>query len=285
MNKFVLIFVAAVAASCSSGGNPEGYSYTWTKHVMDGHLTGVTAATADNVEEAMGTVSDGVYTAPNGRVFSCGSTPAVANDMLEVQPRMAALKEVIGWCEQNMSARAPESALSNWEVDTIMEETEKLTGKKVDLGFANFGGIRTSFSKGPVLMDDLVSMFPFKNYLCYVRLSGRDVRRIFERFAKSGHVQVVGGVEFVVKDHKIKTLLIGGKPLDDNKEYGVATIDFLLDGGDGMNIAQNARELIQTEVKVFDALLPAVRKFAEEGKPISYHTDGRVQILDFKEIH
>lgn len=284
MKKLILILAAAAAVSCS-GGKPEGYTFTWTKHVIDGHLTGVTAATADNVPEAMGTISDGVYTAPNGNVFAKGCTPAVANDMLEVQPRMAALKEVIGWCEEDMRARGPESALSNWEVDTIMEKTEEITGKKVDIGFTNFGGIRTSLSAGPVLRDDLESMFPFKNYLCYVRLSGRDVRKMFESFASSGHVQVVGGVKFIVKDHKIQTLLIGGKPLDDSRDYGVATIDFLLDGGDGLNIAKNAKELIQTEVKVIDVMLPAARRFAEEGKPISYHTDGRVQILDFEERH
>lgn len=281
MRKTVLIAAAVFAVSCA-GTKPEGYTFTWKKHVMDGSLTGVTSPNAENVPEALGTVADGIYTAPNGNVFRKGSTPAVAQDMLEVQPALAGLKEVIGRCETPMSAHSPESELSNWTVDTIMEETERITGKKIDIGFTNFGGIRTSLSEGPVLREDLESMFPFKNYLCYVRLKGSDVRALFERFAAK-RVEVVGGVQFVIKDRKIQSLLIGGKPLDDNREYGVATIDFLLDGGDGLSIAKNARELIVTEEKVIDAMLPAARKFAEEGKPISYHKDGRVTIISSKE--
>lgn len=281
MRKTIILFAAIAAVSCAQT-RQEGYTFTWTKHIMDGSRTGVTSPTAENVPEAIGTIENGVYTAPNGRAFRNGSTPAVVADMLEVQPEMAALKEVIGWCEHEMSARSPESELSNWTVDTVMEETERLTGKKIDVGFTNFGGIRTFFAEGPILREDLEAMFPFNNYLCYVRLKGSDLRALFERFAKN-RVEVVGGVKFVIKDRKIETLLVDGKPIDDNKDYGVATIDFLLDGGDGVSIAKNAKELITTDVKVIDAMLPAARRFAEEGKPISYHKDGRVTIISSKE--
>ncbi|MCQ2182206.1 MAG: 5'-nucleotidase C-terminal domain-containing protein [Bacteroidales bacterium] len=283
MKKSVIILAAFAAISCAQT-KQEGYSFVWTKHVMDGSLTGVTSPNAENVPEALGTIENGVYTAPNGKVFRGGSTPAVVADMLEVQPQMADLKQVIGYCEKEMSAYSPESELSNWTVDTVMEETARLTGKKVDVGFTNFGGIRTFFPEGPVLREDVEAMFPFKNYLCYVSLKGSDLRALFERFAKK-RVEVVGGVEFVIKDRKIQKLLVGGKPVDDNKYYGVATIDFLLDGGDGVSIAKNAKELIITDVKVVDAMLPAARKFAEEGKPISYHTDGRVRIISSKEAN
>lgn len=281
MRKLIFALAALAAVSCALPSQ-EGYTFTWTKHVIDGSLTGVTSPTADNVPEALGTIENGVYTAPNGRVFKGGSTPAVAADMLEVQPDMAVLKEVIGHCDHEMSARSPESELSNWTVDTIMEETAKITGKKIDVGFTNFGGIRTFFAEGPVLREDVEAMYPFKNYLCYVKLKGSDLRALFERFAKK-RVEVVGGVKFVIKDRRIETLLVGGKPIDDNRDYGVATIDFLLDGGDDLSIAKNAKELIITEVKVVDAMLPAARKFAEEGKPISYRTDGRVTIISSKE--
>lgn len=277
MRKLLILFAALAAAGCVQP-NQEGYTFTWTKHVIDGSLTGVTFPTAENVTEAIGTYENGVYTAPNGRVFKSGSTPAVANDILAVQPDMAGLKEVIGYCDQPMRARSPESELSNWTVDTIMEETAKITGKTIDVGITNFGGIRVSLSEGPVLREDMESMFPFKNYLCYVRLKGSDLRALFKQFAEN-RVEVVGGVKLVVKDRKIQSLLVGGKPIDDNREYGVATIDFLLDGGDKVSVAKNAKELIITETKIIDVMLPAAKKFAGEGKPISYFKDGRVVII------
>lgn len=272
---FVFISVLAVAAGCCS--KPEdGYVFTWRKHVIDGHMTGVTAANADNVAEAFGTVEDGVYTAPNGRVFKCGSTPAAVYDMLAVQPQMADLKRVIGFCEEPMKSHRPESNLSDWAADMLLEAVEEATGRKADFSVLNFGGIRTSLGVGEVLKDDLVSMFPFKNYVSYVRLSGKDVKVIFERFA-SGRVEAFGGARLVVKDGGIQSLEIGGKPFDERKEYALATIDFLLDGGDGHNLAKNARELVITDVKVGDVMLAKAKAFAPA--PIAYETDGRYQVI------
>lgn len=270
-----LVSVLAVAAGCCSEPQ-DGYEFTWKKHVIDGHITGVTAANADNVAEAFGTVEDGVYTAPNGKVFKCGAAPAAAYDMLAVQPQMSDLKQVIGFCEEPMASRRPESNLSDWAADMLLEAVSEVTGRKADFSVINFGGIRTSLGVGEVLKDDLVSMFPFKNYVSYVRLSGKDVKTIFERFA-SGRVEAFGGARLVVEDGKISSLEIGGKPFDERKEYALATIDFLLDGGDGHNLAKNAKELIITDIKVGDVMLEKAKAFAPS--PIAYQVDGRYQVI------
>ena len=274
MKKF--LFLAAVLALCA--GCTQTYRYSWRSHVVDAHRTGVTIATADNVPEAMGTVEDGVYTAPNGRVFDCGATPAVAYHMISFQPRMADLKTVIGHCDEDMVARTPESTLSNWAVDEVMRKTAEVTGKKVDVGIINIWGIRSAFTKGDIIKDDVDSMFPFRNYLCYVDVPGAELLEIFEHFAKS-KLEVVGGVNFVIKDRAIEKLEIGGEPFDVNKHYGVATIDFLLDGGDSLTIAKNARELIITKEKVGDVMMDYVIRTEAAGKAVSYQKDGRVTII------
>ena len=87
------------------------------------------------------------------------------------QPAMARVKEVIGYSTEALSKSYPESKLSNWTVDTIMEKVASLSGKKVDVGFANFGGIRVDMPKGDILLDDIQSMFPFKNNLVYIEHS------------------------------------------------------------------------------------------------------------------
>ncbi len=269
-----LIALAALtllACSCE-------YSYSWQKSVMDGHRTGVSAPAADNVPAALGTLSGDTYTAPNGKTFAKGSaTYAAAQELIAVQPRMAALKEVIGHTDRSFEAHSPESELSNWLVDHVMEDVARLTGRKVDVGICNFGGIRVDLPKGEVQMDDLVSMFPFTNYLTYVGLKGSDLQAIFDYMAET-RPQVLGGVKFVLTDHHIDTLLVGGKPIDPNRTYGVATIDFLLDGGDGLTVAKNARELIITDCLIIDSMLPYARSFAAEGKNIDYFTDGRVVV-------
>lgn len=245
---------------------------------MDGSRTGVRAAEGDNVPQALGKFDAGVYSAPNGKVFNCGSTPAVAKLMLDAQAPMAPLREVVAYAPVAIPKERPESPLSNLTVDILMAQTAAATGRKVDAGIMNFGGIRLdAIPAGNVLLDDFVSMFPFKNHLCLVQLRGADLRKLFEQMAASG-MQVVGGVRLVVADGRLESAEVGGAPLDDAREYGVATIDFLLDGGDDLFVARNATDMVITKIKVIDAMMNYVRAETAAGRPLTYQADGRVVI-------
>jgi len=248
---------------------------SWQKHSMDGHMTGATAPNADNVSEALGKVGNGAYFAPNGKVFNSGTVVDVAGTMIDVQPSVARLKEVVGHSVKEMSKHGPESELSNLIADVMISEVAGLSGKKVDVSFINMGGIRADMPVGDVLLDDVVSILPFKNRLCYVLLEGRELRSIYEKFAKT-HVEGIGGVRLVYENRTLLSCEVGGKALDDDALYGVATVDFLLDGGDDLFIAKNSRELIITEELIGKMLEKYVRRLTAEGKAIDYSIDGRV---------
>ena len=254
----------------------------WKHEKVDGHRTGVTAPSADNVKTAIGTVEKGVYTAPNGRRFKKGATPAVAQLMLDAQPAMASVKEVIGYSEKEMLRYRPQCELSNWFTDFLRHKTAELTERKVDVAIYNFGGIRTDMPQGPITVDDIMSMFPFRNSLCYVALKGADLRAIFEYLAQT-QMQAVSGVQLVIRDHKLESVKVGGEPLDDKKTYGVATINFLLTGGDGLFIAKNALELIDSGVYVKDAIIPYIQRLTRESTAIEGKLDDRVVIVESEE--
>lgn len=276
----VNIFVVAAlvfASACSSV--PKGYS--WESFVMDAHRTGVTIPAADNIPEALGVVSeDGCYTAPNGRVFKGGCTPEVARLLIEVQPQMAALKEVVGYSQNGLVSQGPESPLSNFIADVLAKRIALLTGKKIDLAITNFGGIRCDINAGNVLLDNIASMLPFNNYGCYVSVRGKDLRLAFEYMASHKPQCVSSNVKVVTKAGKLLSVSIGGKPLDDNKFYNLATIDFLLDGGDGFKLARGAREMIMVPNKIGEIVLDEVRSLTAEGKSLDYFTDGRFVVQD-----
>ena len=269
MAQTKLTVLAALLITLSSCG-PR---FEWQKHIMDGHRTGVTAVAGFDYPAALGTV-DSVYSAPNGRVFDCGSTPTVAKLLLDVQPDMAYLKEILAYAPYEMRKYRPESELGNWTVDALMKGAEFYTGRKVDVGFFNIGGIRQDIPQGSILLDDIVSMYPFKNYVCYLRLQGSDIRYIVDFMARREVVEAVGGIRFAIRDRKAEDITVGGLPLDDNKEYGVATIDFILDGGDSLYVARNARELIITDKIVVDWMVPYVKSCTS----VEYSKDGRVTI-------
>ena len=277
MRKLVLaLLFAATVCGCRPG-------FVWERTVMDGSRTGVEACTADDVAEKLGTYSDGVYTAPNGKVFSEGCTPEVARILLESQESMANLKTVVGYSPRAMVKDYPECELGNWFIDELMRAAEKRSGKKVDFGITNFGGIRVDMPEGEILKDDIMSMFPFKNNLCYLELYGRDIRVILEQLAAT-RWQVVGGARCVVRNGKLESVEIGGKPLDDDKVYGVATISFLLDGGDDLRIAKNALRLDIYYSYIIDVMLPYVQELTAAGKPVEYQKDGRIVIINDGEI-
>lgn len=269
--KVILLALAAAFVSCS----PQ---ISWKRYDIAGQRTGVVASNADNVDEALGLIEGDVYVSPSGARFDKSSaTFQVASELIAVQPQMAELKKVIAYCPEGMERRGANCELSNFLVDRLMIEVADATGKKVDVGILNNGGIRVDMPKGNVLLDDIVSMMPFNNYISYVGLKGKDLLYLFENMAK-GKVQIVGGVQMVVNGKELESLLVGGKPVDPEKIYGVATIDFLLDGGDRINVARNAKELIITKTILCDAILPYIKSLTAQGKNIEYFVDDRVVI-------
>lgn len=272
MKRFVVILSLLLLATGLSA-----QEYTW-KHVpMDGSRTGCVAPSKDNIPVALGTFKGNKYIAPDGSVHKRNSAVAkTARAVLDAQPKMARVKEVIGYSTEVMTTEYPESSLSNWFVDILMRQTGTLSGKKVDLGIVNFGGIRVDMPKGDILLDDMLSMFPFKNQLAYVELTGRQIRTILEDMAAS-RFQVLGGVRVVAEDGKLVSAEIGGAPIDDDAVYGLATISFLLAGGDGLSLGQNAVSVsVYDDVDVIDAILEHINAETAAGRPIEYHTDGRV---------
>ena len=275
----MLTFVAFLAF----GAGLWAQEYSWEAVEMDGGMTGCVSPSKDNVSEALGTFKGGRYIAPDGKVYKRNSIVAkTARVVMAAQPEMARVKDVIGYSTRAMSATYPESALSNWFIDILMRKTEQLSGKKVHIGITNFGGIRVDMPQGDIILDDMLSMFPFKNYLAYVEHTGKQIRTILEGMA-ADRFQVLGGVKVVADGGKLVSVEIDGEPLDDEKVYGMATISFLLTGGDGLSLEENALSVtVYEDVPIIDAVLEHVNAETAAGRPIEYTVDGRVTVKDYK---
>ena len=61
--------------------------------------------------EALGSVEGADYHAPNGAEFQDGCTPAVARLLIEAQPSMRELKQVIGYSPKALMRTSPESSM------------------------------------------------------------------------------------------------------------------------------------------------------------------------------
>ena len=274
--KIMALSLLVAAVSCSQGPRME-----WKRVPMDGSRTGVVPVTADNVDSALGTFEDD-YIDPNGRHFADGATPEVAMILMDAQPRMARLKEVVGHSARMMEnlRTEPDLPLGNLVADALLAKATDYFGKPMDFAITNYGGIRIPMPEGPVLMDDIEAMFPFKNYMCYAAVRGSNLVRLLEQLAKTKAFQAVRGCRVKVKAHELVEAEVGGKPIDPKKLYNVATIDFLLSGGDQIAIGALAEDVILTPVLMRDVMLDYVRGLEAQGKIIDIQKDGRVVMED-----
>ena len=91
--------------------------------------------------------------------------------------------------------------------------------------------------------------------------------------------QIVGGVKVVAKDGRLVSALIDGEPVVEDRVYGVANLDFLLDGGDGYHVARNAVEVIECNGYLYDTMLSYVRSIEAQGRMIEFENQGWITLI------
>lgn len=105
----------------------------------------------------------------------------------------------------------------------------------VDGVMLNHGGIRATIPKGNVTMRTAFEIMPFENSLKVVKLKGTQIREMAAYIAREKKPHPLAGITITLTaDAQIKSIAVQGQPLDDNKTYNIATIDYLIGGGDNM---------------------------------------------------
>lgn len=268
------VLIAVYAAMKDNG--PE---ITWKRVAMDGHRVGAQCVTTENVGTALGTFGDDGYIAPSGVSFPEDSpVPEIASVLMEAQPRLSRLKVVVGHsAAMLMNLRTdPDLPLGNLFADVLRARGSKEFGKPMDFALTNFGGIRCPLPEGAITLEDISSMFPFNNYLCYVQMKGSNLTRLLEQLSETKAFQATSGARIRVKDHKLAEATVGGNPIDPDRLYNVASIDFLLDGGDRIALGALAEKVQLTHVLLKDVMLDYVKDCESRGIVIEGAADGRV---------
>ena len=195
-------------------------------------------------------------------------------------PQVAPLQEIVGYSADEYAKERPESGLSNFAADVIKAIAEEKTGLKVDIAMTNFGGIRTSLPKGAVRVYDIFSIFPFDNSIVVFDIRGTDLRRFLDRMVARHRVEALSGVEIVIDDRTPVKLDVAGAPLDDGRTYRFATINFLMDGGDGVVLSDVAFNRIDTDIWIRDVIVEYLKAQTARGEQIVLHPDGRVRYIN-----
>lgn len=185
------------------------------------------------------------------------------------------MKVQLATLSQDLMKEQPESTLGNMMVDILKAETEKYTKKKIDIAILNYGGIRSSsLAKGPLLIENAYLLMPFDNYLVALNLTGQQIQTFCDIIAEYGGWPVAG-ISFQIQNKKAINIMVGEQPLDNSKIYCTATIDYVANGGDGMEFLRPIPQ-IQTGVLYREAIMEYWKEQTKEGKQISASLENRV---------
>jgi len=126
---------------------------------------------------------------------------------------------------------------------------------KTDVAMLNGGGIRSDrvVQPGPLTRRDVASLLPFGNVVVVLEVTGRQLREALEhglaqRDREGGGFLQIGGIALTfdpsrAAGSRIVTAKVGDAPLDPERRYTAAVVEYLVRGGDGFTSFRDARVL------------------------------------------
>lgn len=189
----------------------------------------------------------------------------------------------VGTVAKYMAAQRPESELSNLLAD-ILVWGGKDYGEKPVVGVYNIGGIRAAFAEGRVTLGNVIDVAPFDNKICFLTLTGVQLKELFTQIASCGGEGVSHGVELeITADGRLLSARLNGQEIADNETYRIATLDYLAQGNDklvafrkGTNL--NSPQTVENNVRFI--IMNYFRDQKGMGKAVDAQKEGRIVIKE-----
>lgn len=184
----------------------------------------------------------------------------------------------------SVSNRTKETNVGNFVADAFRQTYN------ADIGFLNGGSVRAdnTYNPGVLTKRAVLSILPFNNAVLKVELTGKTLREVIEHgvaqsaeSSEPGEFPQVSGMSYKFdaakpSGNRVTEILVGGKPLDDNKKYTLATSEFLITGGDGYKMFANATVLTKKEEAKKDAEILQNAINNSPNQTISPKVEGRI---------
>ncbi|MCL4484016.1 MAG: 5'-nucleotidase C-terminal domain-containing protein [Bacteroidetes bacterium] len=190
------------------------------------------------------------------------------------------MNEVLCQSSEALYGGKPESPLTNYCADLVLEESnrfcaEKYPKMKIDVSIINRGGLRIPLPKGEIKTMTMFELMPFENEIVFLKLPGDLMLEFINHLAARGG-EGVSGLRFGIKEDKAVQPEIEGKPINATQSYWLVTSDYIADGGDGSEILAKSTERINTGIKARDMFIQYFKRLGKEGKTVTAKTDGRI---------
>ena len=166
---------------------------------------------------------------------------------------------VIGYTADSLYVASPECPMLNWATEALWYAAKEVYPGQVDIAVVNKGGMRCEWPAGPITQGNVFELMPFDNKLVVLSMKGEDILALCQLFATYGG-QGVAGLRMTAVDGQLADVSVGGKPVDKDAIYTVATSDYLAGGADHMDALKNHVDYWDSELLVRDLYIAAVKR-------------------------
>ncbi|CAO3403816.1 bifunctional metallophosphatase/5'-nucleotidase [Azospirillum palustre] len=177
--------------------------------------------------------------------------------------------------------RSREASMGNLIADALRDTL------RADVAITNGGGIRADAlhpAGSKLTRKDIFAELPFGNVGVLVDMSGQDLISTLEHGVskveeKAGRFPQVSGLTMAYDPkapagRRVTSILVGGKPVDPQATYRVATNDYMLKGGDGYAAFPRSKVIVDASGAVLLATI--VMNYVEAKKTVAPAVDGRI---------
>lgn len=172
----------------------------------------------------------------------------------ELKGRLEGNRDVVRYQQSNMGQLL---------LSAFVEKTN------ADVGIMSGGMIRDSLIEGDITYRDILKVEPFGNSVVYFELTGNELidylKVALSKKQGSGGYAHLKNINLTRNGNNIEDVKINDQPIDLQKNYRVATLDFLAAGGDGYPITNTSPTYVDTGYRDADV----VKQYFENHSPIT----------------
>ena len=289
----VIVVVGHVGGFCNAERVCEGEIFEMVNRltepvdvVVAGHshsmvntrLRGVPIVQARSRGEAIDVVDLAVGDTTGRRAGDIGASRVLSSSVLDVMSdtipadpqaaRIAAaavsavagiIAQPVGRVLADFRREGSQYALGNLVADAMRE------AGRSDIAVMNNGGIRANLLAGDATFGSLYEVQPFGNTLYTLRVRGKDLRPYLSRLVAGASPRAhVSGLTLRYDparpaDDRLVDVRVNGAAIDPSRIYTITLNDFMVTGGDGLDLAGVAIETRATEIVDLDALIAYIR--------------------------
>ena len=111
--------------------------------------------------------------------------------------------------------------------------------------------------------------------MVFLKIKGDQMQAFLNYIAAKGG-ESLGGARFMISNGKAKNALINRESLKPEKDYWLVTIDYVANGGDGLEVLTECLEFVKSGIKIRDAIISYLEGKQDKNEIVNGNLDGRI---------